>query len=372
MKIPIARPYLGDDEKRVVLSVMESGCLTSGDHVAEFEARFAEAHGAEHGVAMSSGTTALMAALMAHGIGPGDEVIVPSFTFFASASSVLAVGARPIFADIDANTYNLSAAAAEAAITPRTRAIMPVHLYGLPADLPRFRELCDARGLCLLEDAAQAHLAGLDDRHVGTWGTAAFSFHPSKNMTTMEGGMVLTSDGAVARRLRLIRNQGMETRYLHEVVGCNFRMMEVCGAIGVCQLGRLPVWTEQRMRNARYYDERLSATLRRPFVPNGYRHVYHQYTVRAPAGADRDAIVETLKRQGVDARAYYRLPVHRQPAVQARWEGRAPELPETERACREVFSLPVHPWLTPEERDYVVREVNAVCGSGASSGRSPC
>ena len=360
MKIGIAKPYVGEEEKRAVLDVLESGQLIQGAWVAELEERFAALHGATHGVAMSSGTTALTAALMAHELGPGDEVVVPSFSFFATASSVLAVGARPVFADIEPDTFNLSVEAAQAAITPRTRAIMPVHLYGHPADMPGFRALCDARGLVLLEDAAQAHAAAIGCRSVGTWGTASFSFYPTKNMTTAEGGIVLTNSDEIARRLRLIRNQGMNTQYVHELVGFNFRMTNLCGAIGVKQLERLQAWTEQRIANATCYRERL-VRVTNPIVRAGYRHVFHQYTVRVPPGVDRDEVFARLARRGIGARVYYPLPIHQQPALLRTAWHHASSLPETERAAREVLSLPVHPLLTRDEVDYIVQEVNSVC-----------
>jgi perosamine synthetase len=362
LPIEIARPVLGDAEKQAVLEVLDSGQLVQGARVAEFERRFAAAHGARHGIATSSGSTALTVALLAHGIGPGDEVIVPSFSFFATASSVLATGARPVFADIEPETFTLSVHAADAALSPRTRAILPVHLYGHPAELPAFADLCARRGLALIEDAAQAHLAAIDGRCVGTWGTAAFSFHPSKNMTTTEGGMVLTNDDVLAERMRLLRNQGMRTRYLHELVGSNFRMTEVCGAIGLVQLGRLPELTAARARNAAHYDERL-AGVRIPGTRPGVRHVFHQYTVRVPAGLDRDDVAARLRDRGIDARVYYPRGIHQQPALTS---GRgdagrdAPTLPETERACREVLSLPVHPRLTRTDLDRVVAELNGI------------
>lgn len=360
MQIPIAKPFVGEEEQKAVIEVLSNGQLSQGPKVAEFEQAFAAFHGAKHGIATSNGTTALMSALMAHGLGPGDEVIIPSFSFFATASCVLSVGAKPVFADIDPVTYCLSPEAAEAAITPRTRAILPVHLYGLPAPMARFEALCRTRGLLLLEDAAQAHGAAIEGRSVGTWGTAGFSFYPTKNMTTTEGGMVLTNDDEIANRLRMVRHQGMSTQYLHEVVGYNFRMTDVEAAIGLVQLRRLPAWTEQRRANAAYYDAHLKNVLK-PVAPPGYRHVYHQYTVRVPEGVDRDAVVKRLNERGVGVRVYYPLPIHKQPVFQAREEYRSLHLPETEKAVASVFSLPVHPALTQAELEYVVKEVNQAC-----------
>lgn len=360
MQIPIAKPFIGEEEKQAVVAVLSSGQLSQGPKVAEFEKAFAAAHGAKHGVATSNGTTALMASMMAHNIGPGDEVIIPSFSFFATASCVLSVGARPVFADIDPDTFNLSPAAAEAAITPRTKAIMPVHLYGQPADMPAFEAVCQKHGLVLLEDAAQAHLAQIGDRRVGTWGTASFSFYPTKNMTTTEGGMVLTNDDEIARKLRMIRAQGMNTQYYHEIVGYNFRMTDMAAAIGLVQLGRLPDWTRARKDNADFYDERLTS-VKTPVVANGYSHVYHQYTVRVPDGVDRDTVAKRLNERGVGVRIYYPLPIHQQPVFRQMDGYQNVVLPETETATRQVFSLPVYPALTAEERDYVAQEINAAC-----------
>lgn len=360
MQVPIARPFIGEEEKAAAMEALSSGQLSQGPRVAEFERAFAAYHGAKHGIATSNGTTALTAALMAHGIGPGDEVIVPAFTFFATASSVLSVGATPVFADIDPATFCMDPSDAERRITTRTRAIMPVHLYGLPADMPRFAALCQGRGLALLEDAAQAHGAKIAGRCVGTWGTASFSFYPTKNMTTTEGGMVLTDDDGIADRLRMIRHQGMSAQYLHEIVGYNFRMTDPSAAIGLIQLGRLAAWQEKRSANARHYDRTLTR-VKVPIVPDGYHHVYHQYTVRVPADTDRDAMLRRLNERGVGARVYYPLPIHKQPVFQRLLAGQPPSLPETERMTQEVLSLPVHPLLSDEELAYVVNEVNAAC-----------
>jgi len=358
MRIPIAKPCIGDEEKRAVLEVLDGGQLSQGPRVAAFEQAFAELHGVRHAVATSSGTTALIAALMAHGIGPGDEVIVPSFSFFATASSVLCVGATPVFADIDPVTFCLDPEAAERAITTRTKAILPVHLYGLAADMPRFVELCRSRELVLLEDAAQALGARVGERWVGSFGTAAFSFFPSKNITTLEGGMVLTGDAVLADRLRKIRHQGMARRGVHEIVGYNFRMTEVAAAIGLVQLGRLPAWLDQRAENARYFDATLRSVAT-PSVPPGYAHAYNQYTIRVPSWL-RDPLAAALHEQGIEARVYYTCPIHRQPALEPLGYGALSSLPETERAAAEVLSLPVHPALTDAERAHVASTVSSL------------
>ncbi len=358
MKIAIAPPTIGDAEKQAVIDVLESGHLWQGEKTQTFEARFAAYHGAKHGIAVNNGTTALIAALMAHGIGPGDEVIVPAFTFFATAASVLAVGARVVFADIEPDTFCLSPEDVERVMTERTRAIIPVHLYGHPADMPRFADICARHQLALIEDAAQAHGTRIGKQFTGTWGTATFSFHQSKNMMTAEGGMILTNDDEIDRQLRMIRNQGMNTRYYHEVVGYNFRLTDIAAAIGLVQLEHLPEWTTRRIENATYFSERLT-TVRPPVTRPDHRHVFHQYTVRIPAGLDRNALTTHLNQSGISADVYYPRPIYQQPVFQQLGGYETIHLPETERATREVFSIPVHPQLTETEREYIVQTINA-------------
>lgn len=355
MHVPISRPQFGPEEHSALSAVLSSEQLAKGPRVEEFETRFAEYHGARDAVAVGSGTAALTLALQAHGIGAGDEVIIPSFSFFATASAVLATGATPVFADIEPESYCLSPDAARAAITPRTRAIMPVHLFGLLADLPRFNALCQTYGLLLLEDAAQAHGASLGERRVGASGTAAFSFFSSKNMTTGEGGMVLSDDAAVVRRMRMLRNHGRSTD-AHELIGSNQRMSELAAALGCVQLARLPGFTAARQANARYFDHHLKG-VRIPTAGPEHTHVYHQYTVRLAADA-RDRLLAHLNQHGVAARIYYAQPIHAQPAILSRSDLRVVDLPQTERASREVLSLPVHPALTEEQLRYVVEQVN--------------
>lgn len=362
--IPIAKPHIGEDEKRAVMEVLDSGLLVQGERVREFERSFAGYHGIGHGIATSSGTTALITALMAHGIGPGDQVVVPAFTFFATASAVLSVGAKPVFADVDARTLTLGADQVARVLTPQTRAVIAVHLYGCLADMPRLAALCAQHGLILLEDAAQAHGAKLGVHGVGSWGTACFSFHPSKNMTTGEGGMVLTNEERIADLSRQIRNQGMTQRYHHERPGSNFRLTECAAAIGLAQLQRLDAWTHRRIANAARYHQGLRG-VQRLEPPAGVTHVYHQYTVRLPggrtaSGRSRDDLVCTLQERQIDARVYYRVPLHRQPCFAAL--NCAPyHLPSTERAAEEVFSLPVHPGVSELELDFIIDEVNRLC-----------
>lgn len=357
MKINIAQPIIGEAEQEAVMEVLKSGYIVQGPVTAEFEERFAEFHGAKHAIGVNNGTSALIAAMMAHDIGGGDEVIIPGFSFFATASCVLSTGATPVFADIDPETYNMSPESAESVITENTKAIMPVHLYGQIADMSAYEALCEKHGLILLEDAAQAHAATSGGKFAGSWGTASFSFYATKNITTGEGGMILTNDDAVNEKLRMIRNQGMSTQYYHEVVGYNLRLTNMASAIGLKQLDSLQAWTDARIANAAYYDETLREYTTPKVVP-GNVHVYHQYTLRVPQGANRDKIMETIQEQGIGARVYYPAPIYAQPIFQKMGYDNI-SLPETERACAEIFSIPVHPALTDEEREYIVDKLNA-------------
>jgi dTDP-4-amino-4,6-dideoxygalactose transaminase len=267
-------------------------------------------------------------------------------------------GATPVFADIDLDTFNLDPAAAEAVITPRTKAIMPVHLYGQPADMDAFVDIADRHGLLLFEDAAQAVAASLNGRAVGTWGIgASFSFYPTKNMTSGEGGMVATGDAEVARRLRLLRNQGMEKRYSNEIVGFNTRMTDIHAAIGRVQLTRLAGWTARRRENAAFLNKNLRGVIV-PATIDGAEPVYHQYTIRV-VDHDRDAFANELAERGVGSGVYYPTPIPRLPSFELELD-----LPNTEVAASQVLSLPVHPALTQSELETVVEAVNAVAGAG--------
>lgn len=351
--IPIARPQMGEEEKQSVWSALESGSLAQGARVRELEERFAALVGVPHAVATSSGTTALHLSLLAAGVEPGDEVITVPFTFIASAASILYTGARPAFVDIGEDDFCIDPDRVEAAITPRTRAIMPVSLYGQPADLPALAEIAERRGLALVEDAAQAHGAAIGERRSGSWGAGCFSFYPTKNMTTGEGGMITTADGELAERARLLREHGMKVRYHHDVLGYNFRMTDVHAAIGLAQLAKLPGYNRRRREIAARYDAELRGVIT-PRVRPGVTHVYHQYTIRV---AQRDAFAEALRERGVGSGIYYPIPVHRQkPFVDLGYGDE--RFPVTERLTGEVLSIPVHPSLSDDEVATVIGAVN--------------
>ena len=351
--IPVARPLIGDDERAAVDAVLRSGMIAQGPQVAAFEEEFAEVVAGRECIAVNSGTSALHLALLAMGIGPGDEVIVPSFTFAATGNAVAITGATPVFVDIEPDYFTIDPSQIEQAITDRTRAIIPVHLYGHPAEMRQIMAIAAAAGLQVLEDSAQAHLAALDGRPVGAWGdAAAFSFYPTKNMTAGEGGMIVTNDPELARTARLLRNQGMEKRYHNEIAGLNNRMTDIHAAIGRVQLGKLAGWTEQRQQNAKFLDAHLQGVTVPPVAADA-AHVYHQYTIRV--AGDRDTFAERLAAAGVGSGVYYPVPIHTLPTF-----GLDTDLPHTATAAEQVISLPVHPSLSQDDLETIVAAVNSV------------
>ena len=357
--IPAAKPIIGDEEREAVDRVLRSGMIASGPEVAAFESEFSKLVSGRHSIAVNSGTSALHMAFLAAGIKSGDEVIVPSFTFAATANSVVLAGGTPIFADIEQDFFNMDPKAAEDAITPRTRALMPVHLYGHPAAMREYKDIASRNNLLLFEDAAQAHAATLDDIPVGAWGVAAsFSFYPTKNMTSGEGGMVVTPCDHIARKTKLLRNQGMEKRYENEIAGFNTRMTDIHAAIGRVQLKKLAGWTKQRQDNAKFLDENLKGVVVPPVAP-GATHVYHQYTIRV-VDQDRDKFAEEIGRRGIGSGVYYPIPNHRLPSY-----GLTMDLPVTEQVAKQCLSLPVHPSLTQADLEKIVEVINAVASAGA-------
>lgn len=357
--ISLSSPKIGIRERLAVDRVMRSGNLAQGSEVSRFESEFSSHHENRSCVAVNSGTSALHLSLLAHGVSPGDEVIVPSFTFAATANAVSLTGATPKFVDIDLNTFNLDTDAVKAAITPRTVAIQPVHLYGLPADMIGITSLAEKKGLLVFEDAAQSHLASINGRNVGTFGdSASFSFYPTKNMTSGEGGMIVSRSKEIARKCKILRNQGMEKRYANELVGYNLRMTDIHAAIGRIQLKRLSGFTQRRIEIANFYNQNLSNVII-PSVPVGFKHVYHQYTVRI-VDSDRDSFASELARRGVPTGVYYPKPVHLLPSF-----GTQDHLPATHKACSQVMSLPIHPGLSQRQIEKIVSTINNLARAGS-------
>lgn len=357
-EIPSARPYVGEEEIAAVEGVLRSGNLVQGAEVAAFEAEFSELVAGRHCVAVNSGTSALALALIAAGVGRGDEVILPSFTFAGTANAVRICGAQPVFADIDDKTFCLTPPSVRAAITPATAAVVAVHLYGQPADMTGLAEVTARHGLAIIEDAAQAHGASWQGRPAGALGdAAAFSFYPTKNMHAIEGGMVVTTDPGIARQVRLLRNQGMEQRYRHEIAGHSLRLTDVAAAVGRVQLGRLPTLNQVRAANAAKLDEGLRGW-RTPYVAQGAVHVYHQYTIRVHSD-QRDDLHCLLHQKGIQSAIFYPVPVHRLPPFLDGYGRPTVELPQADLSAREVLSLPVHPSVSGADLDRIVSVIHA-------------
>ncbi|MBC7086112.1 MAG: DegT/DnrJ/EryC1/StrS family aminotransferase [Methanomethylovorans sp.] len=352
--INIAKPCLEEAEIDAIASVLRSGVIAEGPRVAQFEQIFAEYIGVDHAVAVNSGTAALHVALMAHGIGKGDEVITSPFSFVATANSIVYTGAKPVFADIELDTYNISADQIHEKITNRTKAIMPVHLYGQAADMDAIMEIAQDHNILVIEDACQAHGATYNGKKVGSFGTGAFSFYPTKNITTSEGGMITTNDPNIASRARMLRAHGSKQRYLHEILGYNFRMTDISAAIGIVQMGKLEKLTEKRRQNAKKLSAGLKDTkdIILPVEKEKCSHVYHQYTVRTP---HRDSLRDTLQEKGIGTGTYYPLCIHQQPLYKEM--GYEASFPNSEKASREVLSLPVHPALSDDDINTIITAI---------------
>lgn len=358
--IPINVPLIGEEEIEAVVKVMRNGSLTNalgaGPAVTQFEKKFAEFAGVKHAVAVNTGTAALHSAVVAVGVKQGDEVILPSFTFVATAEAVVMAGGKPVFTDIDPETYDLSPSEIEKNVTERTKAIVPVDLYGFSVDSKPIRKIASEHDLAVVEDAAQAHGATYARKPVGVYAdTACWSLYASKNITTGEGGVVTTNNDELDEILRLIRNHGEKAKYASLMLGYNYRMSEIQAAIGLVQLKKLSIFTAKRRENARRLTKLLASSdsLKLPHESAERKHSWYLYTVRLKNSSvnKRNKIVEELQKKGIGAVAYYVHPVHLMPYyLETYGEYR---LPETEKAASQVFSLPVHPGVTAEQIDYI-------------------
>jgi perosamine synthetase len=362
--IPINMPQIGEEETQAVLEVMRKGPLTNalgaGPKVLEFEKNYAKFAGVKHAVAMNTGTAALHSAVLSSGIQHGGEVILPSFTFVATAEAVVLAGGKPVFADIDPKTFNVDPISVEQKVTSKTKAIMPVDLYGYSADMKPLHEIADKHGLALIEDAAQAHGATYRGKPAGSYAdVACWSLYASKNITTGEGGVVTTDNDELTDTLRLIRNHGEKAKYTSLMVGNNYRMFELQAAIGIVQLKKLPNFTAKRRQNA----QQLSAILKRsprlilPYESEKQQHSWYLYTakIKDATQEQRNTIVQQLKQKGVGAEVYYINPIHEMPYYRENFG--TENLPQTEQTSKQVFSLPVHPAVTQEQIEYIGKTV---------------
>ncbi len=357
--IPIAKPLISREEKNAVLEVLDSGMLAQGKKVAEFERLFSQFIGVKYAIATSNGTTALHAALVAHNIKDGDEVITSPFSFVATANTIAMTGAHPVFVDIDEKTCNLDPNLIEAAITPKTKAIMPVHLYGQAADMDKIQAIAKKHNLIIIEDACQAHGAELGGKKVGSFGTGCFSFYATKNITTGEGGMITTSDDHIAKTLRKIISHGSEQRYYHDFVGYNYRMTDIAAAIGIEQLKKLDTFNAIRKKNATYLNQNLK-NLKGIIMPEiTPHHVFHQYTIRITSECrkSRDQIIAQLAQEHIASSIFYPIPIHRQNAYQ---HYHHLQFPVAEKIATEVLSLPVHPGLGESDLHKIVETMQKI------------
>lgn len=347
-----------DEVLEAVSGVLESTAYILGPRVKEFEAKVAEYVGVSDGIGVASGTDALHLSVKALGIGEGDEVITTPFTFFATTEAILYERAVPVFVDIDPETYCIDASKIEEKITPRTKAIMPVHMFGHPADMKAIMEIASRHNLAIIEDCAQSIGASIDGKKTGSFGnTGCFSFYPSKNLGAFgDGGLITLNDKEVAESILKVRNHGSAGGYLHEVVGINSRLDELQAAILLVKLKRIDEYNALRRARAEQYTALLKDKIQCPVVRQGMEHVYHQYTIRHP---ERDRIKGMLAKEGIASTVYYPIPVHLQPAV-AELDFRKGDFPETERAAAEVLSLPVYPELEERAVERIAEVISGV------------
>lgn len=359
MMIPIAKPLIAQEEMDGVMEVMRSGMIAEGPRVKEFEDTFAKYIGVDHAIAVNSGTAALHIALQARGIGEGDEVITTPFSFIATANSVLYTGAKPVFADIQPDTFNIDPEDIKLKITHRTKAILPVSLYGHPAEMGGILDIAEDYGLAVIEDACQAHGALFKGRMSGSFDVGCFSFYPTKNMTAGEGGMITCSDAKLAEKARMIRSHGSKVRYYHEMLGYNMRMTDIGAAIGLAQLKKVDGFNRKRIENAEYLSGLLKGAdgIVTPTVRPYCRHVFHQYTLRVTGAypLSRDELSQKLNKDGIGNSVFYPVPIHRQQLY--RELGYDEAHPLAEQAAKEVISLPVHPSITREDIEIIAKKV---------------
>ena len=360
--IPIAKPLLDEDEINAAVEVLRSGNIAEGTRVSLFEQNFKELIGVKHAIAVNSGTSALQIALQAAGVRKDDEVITTSFSFIATANSILYTNAKPIFADISHDKFNIDPDDVLNKITHRTKAILPVHLYGHPAEMKALLEIAEDNDLVLIEDACQAHGAQYHGQKVGSFGIGTFSFYPTKNMTTGEGGMITTNNPDIDISARMIRSHGSKQRYLHEMLGYNFRMTDISAAMGLIQLKKLAEFNKKRIENAEYLSNGLKNIhgIEIPPIRKGCTHVFHQYTIRITEDCPikRDTLVERLRDHDIGTGIYYPIPIHKQPFY--RKLGYDDVLLETEIAAKQVISLPIHPAVSQKELSYIIKTIREV------------
>jgi len=357
-KISIAKPNFGKEEEDAVKEVLESGFIASGPKTKVFEKEYAEYIGVEHAVAVTNGTIALDVALKAFKISPGDEVITSAFSFVASGNCILFQKAKAVFADIDHKTFNIDPSDVAEKITSKTKAIIPIHMFGQPAKMDALKEIAEDNRIVLVEDAAQAHGAEYKGQKAGSIGNVGcFSFYATKNMAVGEGGMITTNDTKLADKARLIINHGQTQKYRHDILGYNYRMTEMCAAVGSAQLKKLDGFNEKRRENAKLLSNGIRKLhgLTIPYIEKDVKPVFHQYVVRVENNysRNRDELADILTKKSIGVAVHYPIPIYRQRLYQKLGYEKT-MCPNTEDACKKVLSLPVHPLVDREDIDYVL------------------
>jgi perosamine synthetase len=357
-KIPIAKPNFGKEEIAAVTEVLESGIVASGPKTKAFEKEYAKYIGVKHAVALTNGTVALDVSLKSLQICPGDEVITSAFSFVASGNCILFQNAKPVFGDIDPKTFNIDPVDVAEKITSKTKALIPVHMFGQPADMTALKEIAEDNGLALVEDAAQAHGAKYKGQKAGSIGDmACFSLYATKNMTAGEGGVITTDDDKLAENAHLLINHGQSKKYLHETLGYNFRTTDMCTAIGLIQLKKLDNFNKKRTENAAILSDAICKIdgLTVPYVDSNVKHVFHQYVIRVEDNypLSRDELSASLTEKGIGNAVHYPFPIYKQP-LYVKLGYKNTICPNTEDACKCVLSLPVHPLVTRDDIDYII------------------
>jgi perosamine synthetase len=357
-KIPIAKPSFGNEEVAAVKEVLESGIVASGPRTQTFEKEFAEYLDVDHGIAVTNGTVALDVSLKALELGPGDEVITSAFSFVASGNCILFQKSKPVFADINLKTFNIDPLDVTEKITAKTKAVIPVHMFGQPAEMTALKEIAEDKGIWLLEDAAQAHGAEYNKQKAGTIGNmGCFSFYATKNITVGEGGMITTNNEKLAAKVRSLINHGQSRKYHHDTLGYNYRMTDLCAAIGLVQLKKLDGFNMKRRENAALLSNGIRNVkgLTAPYVDKNVKHVFHQYAIRVEDNypLSREELSAHLTEEGIGNAIHYPIPIYRQPLYLKLGYGKS-KCPNTEDACKKILSLPVHPMVNREDIEYML------------------
>lgn len=359
--IPLVKPFFSTDEENAVKEVLRSGIVASGPKTKEFEEKFAEYIGVKYAIAVTNGTVALDVSLKLLNIGLGDEVVTSSFSFISSGNCILFQNAKPVFADIDPATFNIDPEDVAEKITSKTKAIIPIHIFGQPANMDALQEVCEDKNIHLVEDAAQAHGAEYHKRKIGSIGKiGCFSFYATKNMTSGEGGMITTNDKKLAEKARLLINHGQTQKYQHDILGYNYRMNDICSAVGIVQLKKIEEFNKKRIENANLLCKGIEKIngLSCPVTMENIKHVFHQYVIKIEENyhQERVELIKKLTKKGIGVAVHYPMPIYKQNLYQKLGYAEN-KCPKTEKICSKVLSIPVHPLVKKSDINYILENL---------------